>query len=424
MDEGSSTPLSTQRNEEVTILQLAIDELEEPSDLSEELESEGAAMEATKPKQSHKPEVERLKEDAERYGLKGVRAKMNGYVTRNNQYTIMPFIVDQLDEPTCSYVTLSKVLIFNLMGLLMDIEVSPSEKMAMHKLMKSYPLTSDTTNEKYLIPYSRISIKVYVLILFFFYFFEWIKKHDIRPYLLSPSTYIVEITNDFGDFNVKLADLFDFLKLKKKRLGGPKFKGSDWIIEITTLLEDYASLLVWKRTSFNCLRSDVFCSSAVTLDEEQFKMFCDQIILPITNQGMKVIINLCNGKLQHDVMLVGIENESLLISNSWGHSIDVVPIELLPSLTLKNSPVVSWSILQFSFLLPVIQGDKQLDGLERQYDFRNYGKFLEFMSNYKIPTFPKLDPTTLGLRPTDGGSRKRKKHTRRNKSKHLKKKLI
>jgi len=354
-----------------------------------------------------KAEVARLQKEGELYGVKGIRSKIKGYVTRNNQYTIFPFVIDQRDEPTCAYVTLSKVLVFNLMGIMMDIDLSPSEKTKLHRHMKGFPVTSNTNNaSRFLKPYANCSVKGYVLILFFFYFFDWIKKNEMRPFLLKSKPKPVEVSNlnGQGDYKLKLKKLYTFLHLKIKRLGGTTFSGSEWIQTITTLLELHAKQLEWKRTSLCTLKNELFSKDSPTLSKSEFNRFCNEVILPITNQGIKLTLTLYSEEEGlHDVMLVGVENDALLISNSWGHSIDVTPIELLPKVTLKHART-EWVILQFTFLLP-IEGDRLKD-LKPQYNLHDYETFESIMKTYKVPTFSKVDPTKLGLKPS-GGTRKR-----------------
>ena len=237
------SPITPEREVSIDFFQSVIDKIEESpkTDLDEVFEPSRG-----------KKEIANLQKFDALYGVKGIRQKIRGYVTRNNQYTILPFVIDQRDEPTCAFVTLAKVLVFNLMGLMMDIDVSPAEKTKLHRHMKGFPITSNTKNAaRFLKPYADCSVKGYVLILFFFYFFDWIKKHEMRPFYLKSKPRPVEVStlSGSGDFKLKIKKLYTFLQLKIKRLGGTTFSGSEWIQKITSLLEVNANKIEWKRVS-------------------------------------------------------------------------------------------------------------------------------------------------------------------------------
>jgi len=435
LDELPTTPLTPERQKEAGLLQFIIDEVEEePSGILEEIEGEGAEeMEDTGAEMKHtrrrRTEVERLI-DGDKRRIRGIRESISERMTRQSQFTIMPFIVNQEDEPTCAYVTLSKVLLFNLMGILMDIDIPYHEKLELHRFMKYGQVLSSTPNEnRLLIAYGKRSIKGYVLIVFFFYFFDWIKMNNMRPSYLISDGMPVAVTKhkkDVSFYRVEIEKLYTYLRLKTKRLGGITFAGHEWVQAITGLLEENAARLQWKITSLCTLRTKFSngCDT-FTYDEEgetnPYLELCRDILLPITNLGIKVIITLYEKEnVLHDVMLVGIENDCLLISNSWGHSIDVIPIESLPRLTLTNSPAI-WLIFQFTFLLPVM--DDSLNGLDVQYNFASYQQFKEIITRYKLPVFDKLDPTTLEL-PLSGGKKTRRTSRRNKSTKRNKKKVI
>ena len=412
--------LTPEKKQEEEIFQAIVDEAEEPGlDLEEEMAAEDPKSPERK-RRPRKTESERLREGRPPMGI---RAEMPGHFGRYNQSTIMPFIVNQGSEGTCAYVTLAKVLLENLMGRIMDIEIPYDEKMKLHHFMKHWPLSSETKmDDRFLKPYEKCSDKGYMLILCFFYFFDWIKKNDMRPYYLRDATIprevtSIEIEKQF-DFNtVKIPELFSYLQLKVKRLGGRTFTGSEWLQRITTELETDAGSIKWKRTNF-CALCGEFSTHSTTLTHETYPDFLEGIIEPITSKGIKVILTLYNKTLLlHDVMLVGIENGSLLISNSWGHAIDVIKIESLPYLTLKNSPA-EWLIFQFTFLLPIHKDDFKMEGLRSQYDSNSYGEFKALMDNYDPPTFDKKSFTAAQLRKTGGKRRKtkRRRSNRRNKT--------
>jgi hypothetical protein len=405
-------------------------------DLSRGIEDEaemtkGMEAEMTTPRlRGLKGEVAELQAEAKISGIRGVRGQMtDGHITRNNQYTLMPFIVDQKNEDTCAYVTLSKVLIYNLLGLIMDIEVTYDEKMKLHRFMKSFPINSDVKiDDRDLTIFHMFSRKGYILILYFFYFFDFIKKNDLRPYYLPDQLNgVTELTGakkGNKDFNqTDLLALIKYLKLDIGRLGGTTFTGNTWLHRINEELTIKARDLVWKKVTL-CTLCCRFSTFSVTFPPNLFSRFCNEIILPITNQGIKVILTLFNPeKLFHDVMVVGMERDALLISNSWGSAIDIVPIELFPNVTFKQNTTINWFMFNFTFLLPFKQGDERLVKFKQiNHDYLYYEDFNTIMKTYTIPTFdsPKLDPNILELPPPSGG--KRKKRTRRNKSKYRNKK--
>jgi len=430
MDVPTSPELTPEEKQEGEMFQALVDEVEEPGlDLEEEM----AAEDGKSPDRKRKPRKQEHVVLQEGAVPMGIRAAMDGYFGRYNQSTMMPFVVDQGHEGTCSYVTLSKTLIYNLMGRMMVIEIPHKEKMKLHHLMKHFPVTSATKmDDRFLEPYGTCSDTGYILILCFFYFFDWIKKNDMRPYYVkgypTPREVISVDPKERVTFAEKLPELFRYLQLKVKRLGGRTFSGSGWIQQITTALEDNAGSIKWKRTCF-CALGGEYSTASLTLTEETYPMFIEEIIKPITDRGIKVILTLYHKTQRlHDVMLVGVEKDCLLISNSWGHAIDVIKIKSLPYLTLKKSPV-EWLIFQFTFLLPISSDDSKLETLGPQYDFNSYGEFKALMGQYAPPTFPKKTFSEHELGPKDpvpkaikGGKRRNTK--RRNKTKRRKYRTI
>ncbi len=103
-----------------------------------------------------------------------------------------------------------------------------------------------------------------------------------------------------------------------------------------------------------------------------------------------------------------------MISNAWGHAIDVIKIEALPYLTLKHADI-EWLIFQFTFLLPISKDDYTLEGLRAQYDYGSYDEFKALMNSYVAPTFSKTSFTSEQLGPK--GGKKKTKRKRDNKSK-------
>ena len=408
----SESPLTPEREEEVAELQSFIDSVEEPfvGDLSAEMEEEPAAM-AEEPEKT--PSLRGVKKEAadgrlfaEKHGAHSSRENEAGYMTRYSQFTVMPVIVNQRDKLTCAYVTLAKTLVYNLIGIMMDIEIPYSEKVKLNEFMKSFQL--DTTVELdalFLRKYKRISKRGYIVISLFFYFFHWIRREEFKPHYLDsvrPSEILKQDGKPVGFEFALRTRLYPFLKLTVERLGGMTFAEDDVVLPILRRVRGMAGTLEWKRASLCTLNNTRFSRDSPTFVQEAFDALCDTILY-ITKKGIKIYLTLFSNKRGlHDVMLAGIEGKNLLISNSWGHTIDVSPIELLPRVSLKyESMGDDWLIFQFTFLLPILRGSGMLHGLKSQYDLTDFGEFQSLMATYNVPEFTKLVPTL------SGGTRKR-----------------
>jgi hypothetical protein len=112
----------------------------------------------------------------------------------------------------------------------------------------------------------------------------------------------------------------------------------------------------------------------------------------------------------HDVMIVGIEGNKLILSNSWGTFLNITPLSVLPRIALGKS---LWNACQFTFLLPMVE---PID-FQTQYELDNFHEFLGLMQHYypqmdALEAIPKLDPAILNALATSpraeiGGTRKR-----------------
>jgi hypothetical protein len=418
----SESPLTPEREEEVTELQKFVDSVEEPfsGDLSAEMEDEPAAAEEpekTPTLRGFKKEAADGRAFAEKHGAHSSRENEAGYMTRYSQFTVMPVIVNQRDKPTCAYVTLAKTLVYNLIGIMMDIEIPYAEKVKLNQFMKSFQL--DTTVELdalFLRKYKKISKKGYIVISLFFYFFHWIRRAEFKPHYLDslrPSEVLKRDGNPDVGFEYALrTHLYPFLKLTIERLGGITFAEDDVVLPILRQLRDMAGTLEWKRISLCTLNNARFSRGSPTFHQRAFGALC-RTILDITRKGIKIYLTLFSATQGlHDVMLAGIEGKHLLISNSWGHTIDVSPIELLPKVSLKYESLNDdWLIFQFTFLLPIVSGSGMLSDIKSQYDLDDFGEFRTKLATYNVPTFTKLVPTL------SGGTRKRRNKTKR----HIKK---
>jgi len=341
-----------------------------------------------------------------------------GRATRNNQYLAIAFSVDQGDEPTCAFVNLAKVFV-NIIAALVDIELSDDEKMRLNIILRGFPIiTNVVAMERHLSGFG-FPPKEFTLITLFFYFFDWLKKNDFRPYYVDSVAPIETVARDKPKimFETKLGSLFDYLKLTTRRLGGETFTASGWIFKVTEQLQSTIGMLKWKKTAIRTIQSQ-FGSSSKTFNTEEFQRLCFEVIFPLMNKGITIYLNLINGTKHHDVMLAGIDFGNLLISNSWGISIDSVPITDLPSVKLKNGiGVAVWEVFQFNFYLPMKEEENKLDPLKQIYDLSSYEEFNLLMMDYLKTDLelPHLDFSTLTLVESDkvGGTRKRRNKSKR-----------
>jgi hypothetical protein len=204
------------------------------------------------------------------------------------------------------------------------------------------------------------------------------------------------VNPDGTSYLSKKQELFDFLKLIKKRQGGLQFTSSGWIQRVTTALERLVSPINWKMISVCTLKTD-WSTDAPTFTKEQFQDLCT-LIFKITKK-FKIMLTL-TGKVipLHDVMLVGIENGNLIISNSWGKAIDLVPIDTLPlvELTLPNSTKSTWHAFQFTFLLPTIipECEESISDLKTQYYADDLQDLIDgidpYLTEMNEHTFPEI----------------------------------
>ena len=350
-----------------------------------------------------------------------------GSTKRNNQSLAVAFSVDQGDEPTCAYVTLAKVLV-NIIAALVKIELTDDEKRRLSIILYGFPIRTDVVAmERHLSIYG-FSPKEFTLITLFFYFFDWLKKNDFRPYYYVDSVEPIETVTRHNPktpilFEKKLDRLFDYLKLTTTRLGGTTFTASGWIYKVIEQLQPTVGMLKWKKTAIRTINSRSGTRSE-PFNSKEFERLFYEIIFPIMDKGITVSLVLERElEKHHGVMLAGIEFGKLLISNSWGNPIDSVPITDLPKIRLKHSATV-WELFQIDFYLPMKEEEHRLDGLEQIYDLSTYEEFNLLMMKYLETDLdlPPLDISALTIVESDkvGGTRKK----RRNKSKRRNKKTV
>jgi hypothetical protein len=361
-------------------------------------------------------ELQRFAERAMDSSVRGFTTE--GQMTRGNYRSVLPFTVEQRQLPVCAFVTMSKTLIFNLMGMVMDVTLTPHEQAKISALTKHFPIRADTDLVyRYLdaanITPTTCTPKGYALIILFFYFFDWLKKNKMRPSYFPGE--LVEMSNDdHTSYKPKLDRLFDFLKLKTRRLGGQTFSADGWIQQIIGRVSPELEIIRWKQISV-CTLNTPYGKSIPTFHPHDFMRFRD-VLFEITTQ-FKVILTvrgfMGDRFALHDVMIVGIEGNHLLISNSWGEFIDKVPIDELPRIILrvKDRAWVCWAF-QFTFLLPFLDEIP----FELQYHLGNFGEFLDKMGAYytqmeALRSLPKLDPGLFDAlaespRAAVGGTRK------------------
>ena len=349
-----------------------------------------------------------------------------GRTTRNTQYLAIAFSVNQGHEPTCAYVTLAKVLV-NIIAALVDIELNDEEKKRLNIILYGFPIRTDVAAMERELSIYGFPPKEFTLIALFFYFFDWLKKNDFRPYYVDSVTPIETVTRDKPEtpvmFEKKLGRLFDYLKLTTTRLGGVTFTASGWIFKVTEQLQSTVGMLKWKKTAVRTINSR-YGSSSATFNSAHFHRLCFEIIFPIMNKGITIYLTLINGTRFHDVMLAGIDFGNLLISNSWRNPIDSVPITDLPRITLKTDDggAVVWEVFQFNFYLPMKEEEHRLDPLKQIYDLDSYEEFNVLMMDY-LKTDLDLPPLDFGMMTLQGrdkvGGKRRNKSKRRNKKTFL-----
>jgi len=300
----------------------------------------------------------------------------------------------------------------------MDVTLTIKEQEALRKLTTHFPIRASDLVDRYLtvanITSATCTPKGYALIVLFFYFFDWLKKHKMRP-TYFPGELVQMLNSDRSSYTPKLKQLFDFLKLKTTRLGGQTFSADGWIKEILPRVSPDLEMIHWRQISVCTLNSPV-SRSIPTFYRGAFMYLCD-ILFQIT-KAFKVILTVQGfmGRfIMHDVMIVGVEGNDLLISNSWGEFIDKVPIHQLPKIVLRvgDQQWECWAF-QFTFLLPFLDDIP----FELQYHLGNFGDFdakihAYFTQMEALQSLPHLDPALLNVlaespRAAVGGKRTRR----------------
>jgi hypothetical protein len=316
--------------------------------------------------------------------------KTEGHNTRNTVSNIVPFVVDQGNESTCAFVALAKVLTYNLLGLVMDIELLPEEKRLLNNAIKEYKIDPtipvfERDFYKYYTP-EKCSLKGFTLIVIFFYFFDFARNNGLSP-SFNPGEKLEVFTKMSGkSYDSQLTDiLFPFLKLTKDRFGGNTPVAAGFVTGIIHDLNPKVRYLTWQKVSLCTFRTE-FCTNAPYVGPELFQRFCNEVIFPFTSK-LKIIITLAQNSEEHalhDVVLFGIENDHILISNSWGERLDSIKISSFPlvSLTIPGNPPVKFTAFQYTFLMPITPSMRSsMSPLKEQY----YGDdFEEFMTGMKI----------------------------------------
>ena len=377
-------------------------------------------------------QVKELQDMAERLLQSSARSwKTKRRLIRGNYRSVLPFTVNQGELPICAYVTTAKTLLFNVMGMVMDVTLTPYEEDKLSTLTKLYPIKADTELvDRYLrdvhITPTTCTPKGFALVVLFFYFFDWLKKHKMRPTYFEGE--LVEMLNpDHSPYTAKLSHLFGFLKLTTTRLGGQTFNADGWIKEILTQVSPTLETIHWKQISV-CTLNTPLGTSMKTFEPDDFMRLRD-ILFEITKQ-FKVILSvrgfMGDRYLMHDVMIVGVEENHLLVSNSWGEFIDKVPINELPKITLRVKDS-TWDCFafQFIFLLPFSYPIP----FELQYHLDNFDHFVDKMDTYfkqmeELRSLPKLDPAVLDAlaespRAAVGGTRRKRRTLRGSKRKKV-----
>lgn len=375
-----------------------------------------------------KTEAEEAQEDEAIHGLSAyssVRGPASeGRLTRGNIKNVIQFSVDQGDEPTCVFVTTAKVCVYNVVGLGMNTTLTQEEKELLDRTTRVFKLRSDSAlvdrdlNKLNITP-ETCSPKGYTLIVLFFYFYDWLRMNNIRCYYRRGPR--INLRDDESKpYYSKMMLLFEFLKLTKKRAGA-QFTSSGWIQAVTTALEPLVQHITWEMISV-CTLKTPWSSDAPEFTQEHFQAFCE-VIFKMTKK-FKIILTLKGemNEMLHDVMVVGIEDGKLIISNSWGNDIDLVPIETLPlvELTLSKSQKARFNAFQFTFLLPKVLGfEHPLYHLKKQYYADDLDDFifkitpyLDEMNERHLPQIDEELLTTLASDPSAsiGGRKRTKRH--------------
>ena len=366
-------------------------------------------------------EVEELQAFESERGLSSDSSLRGIYTTgrliRGHLESVLPFTVNQGEEGTCVYVTLAKLLVFNLLGLVMDIRLSDEEQEKINVLTRLFPIRSNTHSLSKQLKHSMISPqsaspKGFALLVMFFYFYDWLKSHDMRPYYFFGDKVRMK-HKDRTEFTSSLKKLYGFLKLTTKRLGGQTFSASGWVDAITTQVSPYVADITWKTVSL-CTLQTRFGRESQTFGPQPFDHLC-HILFEITKK-FKIMLTLRvlvqDKYALHEVMIVGIEGHELILSKSWGVFLDKVPIPMLPDIILRTEEdELKCKAFQFTFLLPMVT---PVD-FDVQYDLSTFGEFLERMEEYlpqmdALNAIPKLDPAlfdALAERPmTEVGGRR------------------
>jgi hypothetical protein len=361
-----------------------------------------------------KPAPRELRAVQEFEALHGISSEssmigISDHATRSTLSNIVPIVVNQEDGETCAFVSLAKVLTYNLLGLVMDITLSPEEKDNLDDAIKNFNIdikrpVSDRDFHKYYTP-KNCSIKGFTLIAMFFYFFDFAQKNDLKPDFYPGDRLRIVHKPSMKSYDQILNDiLFPFLKLNIKRFGGVTPVAAGWIDSVTEDLSPKVEELTWQKVSL-CTFTTKYCFTAQTLQIVDFQRFCDEVIFKFTKK-LKIIITLSQHGSNdlHDVVLMSKQKNDILISNSWGESVDRVNIASFPivKLNVPGGSPLSFLAFQYTFLLPMtpLMVSTKKHNMQPQYYAEDFELFMTGMTEYislmsDLDNLKKISPTVL-----------------------------
>ena len=189
-------------------------------------------------------------------------------------------------DGTCAYHAIAKILVKNVCGKLVDLEMNSQEQEIYKQCLSDSPIETEEKLRDY--TPEICTKKGFISIMFFYYFYFYLKRKDCKfakeaiPLLdtMPPRAAAMSPLD-----SVLFSRVVDRMKATKQRLD-----------------------LTWR-------------SILIKVEKDTYKDIIKNILEPIGKLGLYVYMMLEG----HGVVLMNSLNEHFLIQNSWGYQSDVVP---------------------------------------------------------------------------------------------------
>ena len=217
---------------------------------------------------------------------------------------------DQGHRGDCAYHAYAKLIIQNMISIFIDLNMTPEDTAQMMACIAKDPI--DTSTDIGVYSEKDCSLKGYKKIILFYYFFNYLRRNDIKD-IGRPVMELIGTMHSRAAARLPLDnELFSQLRDEITQ----KSRGVEW--------------------AFVTFQVD---SRAISIVER------------ILSLGLYCVLTLVSDTGRHAVLLQGYDPTTLHIQNSWGKTVDSVPKALFPAITLSRQEFRCGSI-QTLFPIP------------------------------------------------------------------------